>query len=103
MRPRFPSLSQTFDNANRRIALSNGNRAQTLQHPWNAHYSRMTSTLSLPKSTRQPPPYTNSVPLDYAKPAAGTTQIAMIRFTARTLPRRGSIFVNPGSHLHDLC
>ena len=47
-------------------------------------------------------PYTNSVPLDYANPAAGTTQIAMIRFQAEILPRRGSIFMNPGSHLCDL-
>jgi len=97
-----PTRNQTFDNVNRRTALSNGTRAQRLQHPRNAHYSRMFSTLSLLESPRQPPPYTNSVPLDYANPAAGTTQIAMIRFPAQTLPRRGSIFVNPGSHLRDL-
>ena len=60
------------------------------------------STLSLLESPRQPLPYTNSVPLDYANPAAGTTQIAMIRFPAQTLPRRGSIFMNPGSHPRDL-
>ncbi len=47
-------------------------------------------------------PNPNSVPLDYANPAAGTTEIAMIRFPAQTLPRRGSIFMNPGSHLPDL-
>ena len=58
---------------------------------------------NLPSQINVPiPPYTNSVPLDYANPAAGTTQIAMIRFPARTLPRRGSIFMNPGSRLRDL-
>ena len=41
----------------------------------------------------------NSVPLDYANPAAGTTQIAMIRYAAKTLPRKGSIFANPGLRL----
>ena len=46
--------------------------------------------------------YANSVPLDYANPAAGTTQIVIIRYPAEILPRRGSIFVNPGSHLHAL-
>ena len=61
----------------------------------------MSSTI-LPKSICQPPRYINSVPLDYANPAVGTTQIAMIRYPAQTLPRRGSIFVNPGEHLRDL-
>ena len=101
-RPRLPTVSQTFDNANRRTAPSDGSHAQMLQHPRNAHYSRMFFTLSLLKSPRQPPPYTNSVPLDYANPATGTTQIAMIRFPAQILPRRGSIFMNPGLHLRDL-
>ena len=45
------------------------------------------------------PRYVNSVPLDYANPAAGTTQIAMIRYAAKTLPRKGSIFANPGLRL----
>jgi len=53
-------------------------------------------------SIRQPLCYTNSVPLDYAKPAAGTIQIAMIRYPAQRLPRQGSMFMNPGSHLRDL-
>jgi hypothetical protein len=43
-----------------------------------------------------------SVPLDYAKPAAGTTQIAMIRYPAQKTPRKGSMFMNPGPHVRNL-
>ena len=102
MRPLFPTLSQIFDNASRTTARDYGNGVQTLSQ-WPVQISRMSSTIPLFKSMCQvTTPYANSVPLDYANPAAGTTQIVIALYQATILPRRGSIFANPGSHLHAL-
>jgi hypothetical protein len=92
----------SFNIAGPQTVQSNGSHVQTLKLLGSVHYSRMSSTLTLFKSMCRSRD-NNSVPLDYAKPAAGTAQIAMIRYPARTLPRRGSMFMNPGSHLRDPC
>ncbi|KIM20518.1 hypothetical protein M408DRAFT_30301 [Serendipita vermifera MAFF 305830] len=65
--------------------------------PHGASQSR--DTLSWGACAGYPSPHecsTFQVPLDYARPSVGNTTLALIRLPAKTSPRKGYMFYNPG-------